>query len=460
MSEAKRIAVLDIGKTNAKVLVLDCASGEELDVRRRPNKVIAADPYPHYDIEGLWKFFRDALRDLSRSTGFDAISITTHGASGVLLNAAGDLALPVLDYEHEYPEHIRTAYAALRPPFSETFSPALSMGLNLGAQIHFQKVAFPAEFAKVATILTYPQYWAYRLTGVAVNEATSLGCHTDLWQPGRGTFSSLVDRLDIRDKMAPIRSAFDALGPVRPELVAELGLQQPVPVYCGIHDSNASLLPHLVDREAPFAVVSTGTWVINFAVGGDLEHLDPARDTLANVDAYGRAVPSSRFMGGREFELLTAELGPLDLDAAFAALPAVLEKRLSLMPNLASGSGPYPGLKGQWLNTDCASVHEKWAAACLYLALMTETCLGLIGAKGPALVEGPFASNPVYLEALQALLGRQVISVSGSTGTSQGAGLLAGVKLSAHLKEIVSRLDKGTVQAYAAEWKAKIRAAS
>jgi len=171
-------------------------------------------------------------------------------------------------------------------------------------------------------------------------------------------------------------------------------------------------------------------------------------------------VPSSRFMGGREFELLTAELGPLDLDAALAALPAVLEKRLSLMPNLASGSGPYPGLKGQWLNTDCASVHEKWAAACLYLALMTETCLGLIGAKGPALVEGPFASNPVYLEALQALLGRQVISVSGSTGTSQGAGLLAGVKLSAHLKEIVSRLDKGTVQAYAAEWKAKIRAAN
>ena len=42
MSEAKRIAVLDIGKTNAKVLVLDCESGEELDVRRRPNKVIAA----------------------------------------------------------------------------------------------------------------------------------------------------------------------------------------------------------------------------------------------------------------------------------------------------------------------------------------------------------------------------------------------------------------------------------
>lgn len=459
MSEAKRIAVLDIGKTNAKVLVLDCASGEELDVRRRANKVIAGDPYPHYDIEGLWNFFRNALAELYVAPGFDAISITTHGASGVLLNAAGDLALPVLDYEYEYPQDIRSAYAALRPPFSKTFSPALPMGLNLGAQLHFQKSAFPAEFAKVQTILTYPQYWAYRLTGVAANEATSLGCHTDLWLPGEGAFSSLVDSLDIRDKMAPLRSAFDALGPVKPDLAAELGLGKPVPVYCGIHDSNASLLPHLVDREAPFAVVSTGTWVINFAVGGDLEHLDPARDTLANVDAYGRAVPSSRFMGGREFELLTTVLGTLDVDAAFAAMPAVLEKRLLLTPNLAAGSGPYPGLESQWLNADGTSAHEKWAAACLYLALMTETCLDLIGAKGPVIVEGPFAANSTYLEALQALLNRPVTAVSGSTGTSQGAGLLAGVRLSAQSREVQSRLEQAAVQAYAADWQTKIRAA-
>src|SRR6202000_2707319 len=81
-----------------------------------------------------------------------------------------------------------------------------------------------------------------------------------------------------------------------------------IPVYCGIHDSNASLLAHLVERDPPFAVVSTGTWVVIFGVGGDLDHLDPARDTLANVDAYGNAGPSARFMGGREFEIITGEI--------------------------------------------------------------------------------------------------------------------------------------------------------
>ncbi len=101
------------------------------------------------------------------------------------------------------------------------------MGLNVGAQIHYQKTAFPEEFAKVATILTYPQYWTSRLTGVAANEVTSLGCHTDLWNPKRGDYSSLVDTLGIRDLMAPIRSAFDALGPVLPEIAAEIGLAAP-----------------------------------------------------------------------------------------------------------------------------------------------------------------------------------------------------------------------------------------
>jgi sugar (pentulose or hexulose) kinase len=427
MTTPEKIAVLDIGKTNAKVVVLDCTTGEEIAERRAPNRVLPGPPYPHYDIETLWTFVLEALSAFAKQPGFDAISITTHGASAVLLDAEGGLALPVLDYEHEYPEDIRRAYQTIRPPFSETFSPSLSGGLNVGAQLHYQKTAFPEAFARTRTILTYPQYWAFRLTGVTANEVTSLGCHTDLWRPREGTYSPLVDTLGIRDLMAPVRSAFDALGPLLPDIAARIGLTTPVPVHCGIHDSNASLLPHLVGREPPFAVVSTGTWVINFAVGGDLDHLDPQRDALANVDAYSRAVPSSRFMGGREFETLTAELGALSPEAALAAVPDVIESGLMLLPNIAAGSGPFPGRERQWINDTTASTDQRWAAACLYLALMTETCLDLIGSKGPVLVEGPFSANLAYLQALTALLGRQVVALPGSTGTSQGAALLAGI---------------------------------
>ncbi len=430
MSEAgfRHIAVLDIGKTNAKVVIVDATTGAEIAARRTTNTVLKTAPYPHYDIERLWTFVVEALTSLAAAPGFDAISITTHGASAALLAEDGALALPVLDYEHRYPSGISEAYDRLRPPFAETFSPRLSGGLNIGAQLHYQKTTFPEQFARVRTIMTYPQYLAWRLSGIAANEMTSLGCHTDLWNPQAGGYSTLVDRLQIRDLMAPVHSAFDALGPVLPDVAKQIGLLKSVPVYCGIHDSNASLLPHLIGNETPFAVVSTGTWVICFGVGGDLAHLDASRDTLANVDAYGRCVPSSRFMGGREFEILSAEIGNVDPTAAEAALAAVIDKGMMLLPNVAQGSGPFPGKQMRWIGDAQAMPEERHAAVSLYLALMTEACLGLIGAKGPIFIEGPFATNRAYQSALASLTASDVVALPGSTGTSQGAALLTGIR--------------------------------
>ena len=50
-STYRRIAVLDIGKTNAKVVVLDAQTGEEIAVVRTSNTTLKTGPYPHYDIE-------------------------------------------------------------------------------------------------------------------------------------------------------------------------------------------------------------------------------------------------------------------------------------------------------------------------------------------------------------------------------------------------------------------------
>lgn len=73
-----------------------------------------------------------------------------------------------------------------------------------------------------------------------------------------------------------------------------------------------------------------------------------------------------------------------------------------------------------WINADTASDAERYVAARASMAPMTETCLHLLGADGPVIVEGPFAGNLVYLEAL-ANFTDDVEAVSGSTGTSLGA---------------------------------------
>lgn len=423
----ERIAVIDIGKTNAKVVVVDAATGSEIAVRKTANEVVSGGPYPHFDTERLWAFILHALSDYARQPGFDALSITTHGASAALLDETGALAMPVLDYEHLYPAEVSSTYDALRPDFSDTFSPRLTGGLNVGAQLHYQRTCFPADFSRVRTIITYPQYWALRLTGVAANEKTSLGCHTDLWLPFADGFSPLVEKLGLSEKMAPIRSAFDVLGEIRADVARQIGLSKPVPVYCGIHDSNASLLPHLVYRKEPCTVVSTGTWVICFAPGGQPSKLDPARDTLVNVDAFGTPVPSARYMGGREWEMTTAEVSAVNPEQEWAALDAVLARKSLLLPSTVKGTGPFPLAQGKWI-AEPGNAAERRAAASLYQALMTATCLEMIDSKGEIIVEGPFATNPIFLAGISSLTNRPVLASASQTGTALGAAILAGMR--------------------------------
>ena len=80
-----RIGVIDIGKSNAKVAVVDLETRTELMVRKRPNTVERGGKYPHFDIEGLWQFALGALRELNAESPLEAISITTHGASAALV---------------------------------------------------------------------------------------------------------------------------------------------------------------------------------------------------------------------------------------------------------------------------------------------------------------------------------------------------------------------------------------
>lgn len=416
-----RVAVLDIGKTNLKLVTVDGATLREVAVRRAPNQPCVSGPYPHADVDAQWAFLMGALREAAAEGPVDAISITAHGATAALTDGR-DLVLPVLDYEHDGPDSLASAYDARRPPFEETGSPRLPHGLNLGAQLHWLEARFPAEFARATTLLTWPQYWAWRLSGVAASEVTSLGCHTDLWSPAAARPSSLAVARGWDRLLPPLRRAAEILGPVRPEVAEATGLPAGTPVLCGIHDSNASLLPHLVARPAPFAVVSTGTWVVALAVGAAPRRLDPSRDVLVNVNALGQPVPSARFMGGREYELVRQgrDLVPTAADRA-----RVLRDGLMLLPAVEPASGPFPGRAARW-TAEPATPGERGLALSWYLALMTATCLDLAGARGGIVVEGPFAANPDLLSMLAAATGRPVLATPGNaSGTATGAALLA-----------------------------------
>ena len=452
------VAVIDIGKTNAKLVLVDLESLTEIAVITRPNAVLPGPPWPHFDVEGHWAFLLAGLRDFHAAHGIDAISVTTHGACAALLDSDGNLAAPILDYEFAGPDDLADDYNTIRPPFSETGSPKLSGGLNIGAQLFWQFRMDPDLKGMTHQIVTYPQFWGAQLTGVTATDVTSLGCHSDLWNPAAGNFSSLVGALDIDNILAPVRKPSDVLGPILPHIAKETGLPADTPVYCGIHDSNASLLPYVLGETAPFSVVSTGTWVIAMSVGGKSAALDPDLDTLINVTAHGRAAPSARFMGGREHDLATGGAYP---DPSPQDLEHILSNQIMLLPAVVPDTGPFKGRSTQWVgDAPDIGTGKRGAAVALYLALVTAECLSNIGHAGDIIVEGPFAGNRIYLDMLSVIANSDVRRSLGSTGTSAGAALLVtGANVPPPVDEsplTISDETRAAFQSYAALWRRSV----
>ena len=450
----RHVAVFDIGKTNAKIALVNLATRTEIAVTTRPNRVLPGPPYPHYDTDALWQFLIQGLRDLHAAHGIDAISVTTHGASAALLTADGALAAPVLDYEHDGPDAVAAAYDRVRPGFAETGSPRLRLGLNVGAQLHWQFHVDPGLRDRVATLVMWPQYWGFRLTGERATDVTSIGCHADLWNPHAGALSSLVERLGLSGRIAPTRRPAEVLGMITPSVAALTGLPATTPVATGIHDSNASLLPHLLGRPAPFSVVSTGTWVVVMSVGGNLALLDPARDTMINTNALGRPVPSAKFMGGREHDLLRAGRASV---ATGADVLRVLEQGVMLLPSVVAGSGPFPDRAMHW-QPDAPDDAAQEVAVGYYLALMTAECLSMTGGRGPVIVEGPFARNRWFLDMLAVAAARPVLVSPSQTGTAIGAALLFAPSGDAIAEvDIPPHQVDATLALYAALWRTRVR---
>lgn len=449
----RQIAVFDVGKTHLKLSVIDEGFQQRIEQRCR-NHVCERGPYPHVEVDAVWEWLLAAIAAVPDPSQIDAIVVTTHGASAALLGAQG-LVLPVLDYEYEGVRELDDEYDRLRPDPLLTLSPALPAGLNLGRQLYWQSRRFEQAWRQLSSILTYPQYWAWRLSGVMSSECTSLGCHTDLWQPARHDFSALVDRCGWRTLFPPLRRAGDTLGPVLPELAKRTGLSPQCRVLCGIHDSNTAMVKLRRERGGPRNLISSGTWVVIASLEGALDRLTGQGDMLGNVDAWGRPYACARFMGGREFAVLNPRGAT---DASLQHVETLLRQCTLPLPSFSPLGGPYSHLQGHIGGPAPASPEEDFALASLYLALMTDDALMRLGADGDLLIEGSFAANKLYAGLLAALRPGQKVWVSDDlSGTTVGAALLAfpDIPLS-HARQGVAPLPLARLQDYRLLWRAAL----
>lgn len=422
--------VLDIGKTRSKLLVLDRA-GEVLVQRDRASEVRDSGlGYSALDTEGIAAWLEDSLAGLGHlRRQLSSAVVSAHGAAFTAVDGE-ELAWPVPDYEFDGFNERAPDWAQQLGDFSETYSPDLPRGLNAAVQFDWLDRHLPTRFAR-GRLLPLPQYWAWWLSGVAAAEVSSLGCHTQLWAPDAGAYSLLAQRRGWAARFAPLRRAWEVLGPVRPALAQRLGLPAGLRVHAGAHDSNACLARYL--RSHPrMTLVTTGTWIVVMAPGAPARRLHAELDQLCNASVRQERVPTGRFMGGRELQWLCAGADPELANAE--DLQRLLARGVMAMPGFETQGGPFRERVGRVVDAagdevplTALSPSERATLAALYTAQVTAWIVDSLGGTGPVVVEGPFAANPVYTGVLAALLPREslLISTDPLEGTARGAWMLS-----------------------------------
>lgn len=410
------IAVFDLGKTNSKLFVIS-ADGHIVDeARTRPLWRDEAD-LRVLDDTALFNWMKEELARVVAKHGVDRIMFSGHGCTFALV-AGDDLVHPVLDYEQEPPADVAGRIDALAPDFGETFSPPLPLGFNYGRHLLWLNERDPDILGKADAILAYPQFWSWKFSGRTVSEVSYLGCHSNLWAPLADDFSGLVDRMGWRGMMPEFARAGSEIG--THVVTLEDGRIAEVAVHNGVHDSNAALYFYRSLGFSNFTLVSTGTWVIIFNPASPLERLDAARDMLANVTVDRQTVATIRFMGGREYDVAS---GGWTKPVSAQAVATLIAKRAFALPSFAHG-GPVPDHDGRFIGPAVES-EERAAAALLYVALMTDLSLDLIGSQNAIVIDGGLVKTGLYASVLSALrLGQTVHTSANPEGSAFGAAAL------------------------------------
>ena len=453
------VAVLDVGKSNVKLSA--CTDeGHVLETLTLPNAVLPGPPWRHHDLAEQNAFVLDGLKALSRRHPLQHFVASGHGSGGMLVTEDPDaggtgLALPMIDYEQPLPPGLDDAYGPQSGGFFDRGSAVMMAATHTARQMFWAETAEPRAFAAARWCLGIPQYWAWRLTGRPVSEASILGAHSHLWNVRDHAWSPIVAARGWGRLMPPFARAADDLGPIREDLAARHGLP-PLRVHAGAHDSSVSFFRYQAAGLTDFVLVSTGTWIVCFADRMDLARLDEAHGMTCNADMAGAPLGGALTMGGREYQAVAGDQPP-DAKADPAALSRLIAQGTMALPTFGTNDGQFPGSAGQGriLGPPPDTAQDRHALAVLYTALLTVTCADMLAPARPWVLDGSFLRDPAFAGLVADLRpDRQTLTAPESYGIAAGAALLCGPPAVTPIDLAPAKpLALPGLTAYAAKWR-------
>lgn len=295
------ILCLDCGATNVRAMVVG-DDGTILGKASQPNATFPGQESPHYHV---WDAARilDQLSQCSREalSGLDAaqihaVTITTFGVDGALVDEQGELLYPVISWKCPRTAEVMNSIAKYIPQATlNRLSGVGAFAFNTINKLIWLKENRPELLGRAHKWLFISNLLAYRLTGEMRTDRTMAGTSqlTDL-QTG-GFSAEILGALDLDANLfPPIVDAGEKIGSLTPQAAAMLGLPDAgIPVISTGHDTQFAVFGSGAEKNQP--VLSSGTWEI-LMVRSERAALGP-EDYLAGATAELDADPLLRNPG-------------------------------------------------------------------------------------------------------------------------------------------------------------------
>lgn len=257
-------AAVDIGASSGRVVIgwVNAAGTIELsEVHRFDNIQKRIDGHDCWDIEML---FAETVRGLAaaRTAGFEpkTVGIDTWGVDFVLLDAQKNLVGSAVAYRDERTQGIYPLADTIMDPDRVYHCTGIQrQPFNTLYQLLALRREHPEQLEAAEHFLMIPDYLAFLLTGVMVNEYTNasttsmLNARTKDWDAEILATFDLPTRL-FKEVVMPGAN----LGPVLPEIADKLGYCPSV-IVPATHDTGSAYLA-VPARDEDAVFLSSGTW--------------------------------------------------------------------------------------------------------------------------------------------------------------------------------------------------------
>lgn len=247
---------LMVGTWNGRVFLLD-------ELHRFPNRGVQISGSLHWNVSGMWSEFQRGLM-LYRERFQDpptALGVDTWGVDFALLDRSGELLGNPYHYRDARTNGIpELAFQRIDERQLFLWTGVQTMQINTIFQLYSMVRDVDPKLKAAATLLMIPDLFHYFLCGERVVEHTE-ATTTQMYSPTNGWARKVLDMLEIPPRILPdVVRPGTKLGPVRAEVLRDIGFSSSFPVVAVASHDTASAVAAIPEMDENSAFISSGTW--------------------------------------------------------------------------------------------------------------------------------------------------------------------------------------------------------